>query len=257
MPVPKAGPVLRRPERDRHALLPDGAAARPHLLGADAARAAAGRAGRASTRPWSTRWPACTWPIGRRIGLDGFGRPGNYFARQIGRWSKQWEGSRTRDNPAIDRLAEWLPGHVPDERRDRHLPRRFPHRQHGLPPDRAARDRHPGLGTVDARPSAGRPRLSLPALYQPARGLPGHARPRPRRRSASRTMEAYVAAYQARTGRDDAITPFHLAFALFRLAVILEGVLARGEAGQRLVRRRRDPWRARDPARGTRLGDRS
>jgi aminoglycoside phosphotransferase (APT) family kinase protein len=36
------------------------------------------------------------------IGLADYGRPGNYFARQIGRWSKQWEGSRTRDNPAID-----------------------------------------------------------------------------------------------------------------------------------------------------------
>jgi aminoglycoside phosphotransferase (APT) family kinase protein len=48
------------------------------------------------------------------IGLADFGRPGNYFARQIGRWSKQWDQSRTRDNPAVDKLAEWLPQHLPD-----------------------------------------------------------------------------------------------------------------------------------------------
>ena len=54
----------------------------------------------------------CIWPIGPAIGLDrASADPGNYFARQIGRWSKQWEGSRTRDNPAIDKLAEWLPRH--------------------------------------------------------------------------------------------------------------------------------------------------
>ncbi len=37
--------------------------------------------------------------------------------------------------------------------------------------------------------------------------------------------------YCERTGRKDGITPFHVAFALFRLAVILEGVLARSKAG--------------------------
>jgi len=40
-----------------------------------------------------------------------------------------------------------------------------------------------------------------------------------------------VRAYCARTGRTQAITPFHLAFVLFRIAVILEGVLARAKAG--------------------------
>ena len=39
------------------------------------------------------------------------------------------------------------------------------------------------------------------------------------------------AMYTARTGRTDTITPFHLAFSLFRLAVILEGVMARGMQG--------------------------
>jgi len=47
------------------------------------------------------------------IGLSDYGRPGNYFERQIKRWSGQYEASRTRDIPAMDRLVEWLPRHVP------------------------------------------------------------------------------------------------------------------------------------------------
>jgi aminoglycoside phosphotransferase (APT) family kinase protein len=48
------------------------------------------------------------------VGLADYGRPGNYFARQIARWSKQWAPSRTRDNPALDKLIAWLPAHIPD-----------------------------------------------------------------------------------------------------------------------------------------------
>jgi aminoglycoside phosphotransferase (APT) family kinase protein len=44
-------------------------------------------------------------------------------------------------------------------------------------------------------------------------------------------QEEYVRTYCELTGRSDAITSFHLAFALFRVAVILEGVLARAKAG--------------------------
>jgi aminoglycoside phosphotransferase (APT) family kinase protein len=49
------------------------------------------------------------------IGLSGFGRPGNYFARQISRWSKQYEASRTRDIPEMDKLIEWLPTAMPED----------------------------------------------------------------------------------------------------------------------------------------------
>ena len=48
------------------------------------------------------------------VGLADYGRPGNYFARQVARWSRQWEASRTRENPALDRLIAWLPGHIPE-----------------------------------------------------------------------------------------------------------------------------------------------
>jgi aminoglycoside phosphotransferase (APT) family kinase protein len=50
----------------------------------------------------------------RAIGLAEYGRPGNYFERQIARWSKQYlgDGEAGRD-PHMDRLVEWLPAHLP------------------------------------------------------------------------------------------------------------------------------------------------
>ena len=49
------------------------------------------------------------------LGLEDFGRPGNYFARQISRWSKQYRASETEKIPAYDRLMEWLPENIPDD----------------------------------------------------------------------------------------------------------------------------------------------
>jgi len=49
------------------------------------------------------------------IGLSDYGRPGNYFARQIRRWSAQYEASKTREIASMDRLVEWLPANIPDD----------------------------------------------------------------------------------------------------------------------------------------------
>ncbi len=46
-------------------------------------------------------------------GLDSYGKPGNYFERQIGRWSKQYLASITEPIEAMDRLMAWLPAHMP------------------------------------------------------------------------------------------------------------------------------------------------
>lgn len=48
------------------------------------------------------------------VGLGDYGRPGNYYARQISRWTKQYLASKTDDIPAMDGLIEWLPAHTPD-----------------------------------------------------------------------------------------------------------------------------------------------
>jgi aminoglycoside phosphotransferase (APT) family kinase protein len=47
------------------------------------------------------------------VGLAGYGRPGNYFERQIGRWSKQYVASATQPIAAMDALIAWLPTHIP------------------------------------------------------------------------------------------------------------------------------------------------
>jgi aminoglycoside phosphotransferase (APT) family kinase protein len=46
-------------------------------------------------------------------GLESFGKPGNYFDRQIGRWSKQYVASATQTIPEMDRLMAWLPANMP------------------------------------------------------------------------------------------------------------------------------------------------
>ena len=52
------------------------------------------------------------------IGLGDYGRAGNYFERQIGRWSKQYLASVTQPIAEMDRLIDWLPQHIPDSARD-------------------------------------------------------------------------------------------------------------------------------------------
>ena len=51
-------------------------------------------------------------------GLLDFGKPGNYFDRQIGRWSKQYVASITEPIDEMDRLMAWLPAHMPASARD-------------------------------------------------------------------------------------------------------------------------------------------
>ena len=51
------------------------------------------------------------------IGLSDFGKPGNYFSRQIDRWTKQYKASETRRIDVVERLIEWLPRTVPTQER--------------------------------------------------------------------------------------------------------------------------------------------
>src|SRR5262245_4084530 len=51
----------------------------------------------------------------RAVGLVDFGRPGNYYARQLHRWMGQYRASETETIPAMEHLIEWLPAHVPDD----------------------------------------------------------------------------------------------------------------------------------------------
>ena len=50
-------------------------------------------------------------------GLADYGKPGNYFERQIGRWTKQYRAAETTTVPAMDKLIEWLPTAAPEQER--------------------------------------------------------------------------------------------------------------------------------------------
>ena len=51
----------------------------------------------------------------RAVGLEDFGKPGNYIGRQVERWSKQYRASETQKIEAMDHLIEWLPKNIPPE----------------------------------------------------------------------------------------------------------------------------------------------
>lgn len=51
------------------------------------------------------------------VGLSDFGKPGNYFGRQVDRWTKQYRLSETEHMPDMERLIEWLPATLPEQTR--------------------------------------------------------------------------------------------------------------------------------------------
>jgi len=53
-----------------------------------------------------------------KLGLSDFGKPGAYIARQVSRWTKQYQLSETEKIPEMDRLIEWLPAHIPPQERN-------------------------------------------------------------------------------------------------------------------------------------------
>jgi aminoglycoside phosphotransferase (APT) family kinase protein len=164
------------------------------------------------------------------IGLDCFGRPGSYFSRQINRWTRQWYASKTREIAEIERLIAWLPEHVPagDETTIVHGDYRLgnlmlhPHEPRVI----ALLDWE--LSTL------GHPLADLAyncVLYHAATGDYGGVLGLDLAALGIPSQGDYVARYCERTGRADGITPFHLAFSMFRFAVIFEGIAARARAG--------------------------
>ena len=184
------------------------------------------------------------------IGLADYGKPGNYFARQIDRWSKQYQASETEPIDAMDRLIEWLPQHIPAERGDATVDRarRLPPRQHDLPPHRAA---HPGgarLGAVDAGPPARRLLLSLhgwhidPGQFRGIGGLDLAALGIPDEAAIHRTL-------CERTGSTiHGDWNFYLAYNMFRIAAIMQGIMKRDVDGTAASAQALDAGRARPMA---------
>jgi aminoglycoside phosphotransferase (APT) family kinase protein len=165
------------------------------------------------------------------VGLGDYGKPGNYYARQIGRWSQQYVAAKTGEIPEMDRLMAWLPANIPpgDETSIVHGDYRVENLIfHPTEPHIVA--------IVDWELSTlGHPLADLAynclTYYLPAEAL-GRSETVDQDRSGMPDETSYVAAYLRHTGRTEIPRwNFYLAFSMFRLASILQGVYARGLQG--------------------------
>lgn len=162
-------------------------------------------------------------------GLADFGKHGDYFGRQVRRWTRQWEASRQRDIPALERLIAWLPEHVPPENETVICHGDFRFGNLMFAPHSAEI-----VGVLDWELSTlGDPLADLGYFCMPyyvkrahegiadldlhALGIPSRAE--------------LVADYDAAAGRTRELLPFHLAFAFFRFAVIFAGIEDRARRG--------------------------
>ncbi|MEO3691132.1 phosphotransferase [Roseateles paludis] len=174
------------------------------------------------------------------LGLADYGKPGNYFERQIGRWSKQYLASVTQPNPAMDALIEWLPAHIPASARDSaevsivHGDYRMDNLVFHATEPRVIAVLDWELSTL-GHPLADFSYHCMSWHVKAsgiARGLAGQdlaALGIPDER-------AYVERYCERTGRANVSAVlqdwnFYLAYNLFRIAAIVQGIAKRVEAG--------------------------
>jgi aminoglycoside phosphotransferase (APT) family kinase protein len=168
----------------------------------------------------------------KAVGLSDYGRPENYVARQIARWSKQYEASKTGEIPAMDRLIEWLPKNIPprDETTIAHGDYRLGNLIFHPSEPRVVAVLDWELSTL------GHPLSDLayncmiyhlPADLPTVRGFQVDFAS-----SGIPDERAYVGIYAKHTGRDPGKDwPFFLAFSLFRYAAIIQGVYARALQG--------------------------
>jgi aminoglycoside phosphotransferase (APT) family kinase protein len=166
----------------------------------------------------------------RTLGLGDFGKPGNYFARQIHRWTTQYRASETERIEAMERLVAWLPANIPpaDETTLVHGDFRLG--------NMLVHPREPRVAAVlDWELSTlGHPLADLAYNCLPFRlrhdqfeGFAGEPRP-----AGIPSEQAYLDAYCKRTGRDGIPRwDWYIAFAMFRLAAIAQGIMGRALAG--------------------------
>lgn len=161
-------------------------------------------------------------------GLGDFGKPGNYFARQVGRWSKQYIAAKTDELASMESLMSYLQDNIPDDETTTMV-----HGDYQLYNLMYHPTEPRVLAVLDWELSTlGHPMADLayncmkyhqagelaPLVFGGATGIP--------------TEEEFVAEYCRRTGRTQLDNwNFYLAFSFFRLAAIVQGVYKRGLEG--------------------------
>ncbi|ANZ43332.1 acyl-CoA dehydrogenase [Lentzea guizhouensis] len=165
------------------------------------------------------------------VGLADFGRPDGFLTRQVTRWGKQLDASRSRDLPGIDELRDKLAATVPTSTRATII-----HGDYRLDNALVTQDPPRISAVLDwEMATLGDPLADLGLLYvywaglgsdnDPITGgvtsLPGFL-----------TADELVARYTARTGTDTSGLGWYIAFGYFKLAVIVEGIHFRFASGQ-------------------------
>lgn len=166
-------------------------------------------------------------------GLSDYGPAGNYYERQIGRWTKQYRASETDTIPAMDELIEWLNNNIPEDDGLRTLA----HGDYRIDNMLFEKDRPRVAAVLDWELSTtGHPYADVAAVVMqwsmPAdgnsRGLAGIDR----KAEGLMTDEEFVESYCRRAGIPGIDKfGFYLAFTFFRMAGIIQGVYKRALDG--------------------------
>ena len=167
----------------------------------------------------------------RAIGLEGLGRPEGFVARQVAGWWERWERARDRDVPALSEIATWLRAHVPAPQGATLV--------HGdLKLDNVMLDPADPADVVAVLDwemcTTGDPLVDLGGLLcywgaagdpygreAPVTSLPGYF-----------TRDDLVHHYQRRSGLDCSGIAYYEAFALFKVAVVVQQIYIRWKRGQ-------------------------
>ena len=170
----------------------------------------------------------------RAIGLDDYGVPGNYFERQVSRWSKQYRASETDTVASMDRLIDWLPANIPgddsvsivhgDFRLDNMILHPTEPRVIAVLDWELSTIGHPLADFTYHLMAWQMPDIGIGSTGLVGKSLVNLGIP---------DEGAYIEQYCARTGRDDGIPgrDFYSAFNFFRLAAILQGIAGRVRDG--------------------------
>ena len=163
----------------------------------------------------------------RAVGLGDYGKPGNYFARQISRWTKQYLASVTHEIASVDRLIEWLPRTVPEDDQTSivHGDFRLDNMVMHATEPRVAAVLDWELSTL-GNPLADFTYFLMNWVNGALSSIEDKAA------HGAPTLEEVVAEYCRLTGRDDVpALDWYFAYNLFRVAGILQGITGRVRDG--------------------------